>query len=78
MGSPEPSPEPRPTVQLSVNGQQWTRLVLEREVTALHVRAPAAHDGVLAVELRASTWTRPGLTPELGVRVRRLSVEPAR
>jgi tetratricopeptide (TPR) repeat protein len=78
MRSPEPSPIAHPEVQVRAGGEAWRRFVLDRDRSAFQMEAIPASDGVVLVELRAPTWTRPGYPPELGVCVHRLVVRPAR
>lgn len=78
MGSPLPSPLAGPEVLVAVAGGPWQRFKLERQPRAYRIETGLPDGDLIVIEIRSPTWTQPGLTPELGVRVDRLAVAPLR
>lgn len=63
---------------VAVAGGPWQRFKLERQPRAYRIETGLPDGDLIVIEIRSPTWTQPGLTPELGVRVDRLAVAPLR
>jgi hypothetical protein len=63
---------------VAVRGGAAASFVLDREVRSYTFRTPEPPGGELTVELRAPTWNRADGFSDMGVRVDRMTVAPAR
>jgi tetratricopeptide (TPR) repeat protein len=78
MGSPDPSPNATPTVNVRASNSSGVAFTLSREVQPYTFRAAAPLHGPLIVTIEAPTWNLSDQPPEQGVRVDRMTVVPAR
>ena len=76
MGAPFPSTLAHPQVTVTAGGRSAT-LTLDAELRAYTLAGVRPENGVVAVALRAPTWSRAGEVADQGVRVDRLEVVPS-
>jgi hypothetical protein len=76
MGAPFPCTLDRPQVTVAAGGRSQT-FTLDSALRSYTLARVRAEDGVVAVTLRAPTWSRAGEVADQGVRVDRLEIVPS-
>jgi hypothetical protein len=77
MGSPFPSPQAHPGVEVRVNDGRPTQFTLDAELRDYTVTAHVLRGAPIIVRLVAPTWSRVGQPADEGVRVDAMRVSPA-